>query len=116
MDWKIDMPAPDIGENMVQCSFCNNSQVPDDRAFANAEKKVFICHDCVRMGASLVGDQERAGEPHEPGEPGELDNPRTCSFCGRQEEFAEQIVSAGDKTLYICTACLSDFSARIPPV
>ena len=112
MDWKIELPEPDIDENMVQCSFCNSSQIPKDAAFASSQNetsknKVFICFDCVRLGASQVDDVTAA-------EPEELEDPRSCNFCQRQQEFAEQIFAAGDKTLYVCTSCLSDFAAQIP--
>ena len=114
MDWKIDLPAADIGENMVQCSFCNSSQTPKEEVFSNTDEPetskdpVFICYDCVRLGASQVDLQTPVAEPEE------LENPRTCNFCQRQQEFAEGIFVANEGKNYICTDCVTRFAQSLP--
>ena len=37
MDWKIDLPETEVDEGLVKCNFCNDSQVPADRAFAGPD-------------------------------------------------------------------------------
>ena len=103
MDWKIDLPEPELEEGLVKCSFCNNSQVPPDRAFAGPE--VFICHDCVRFTAAQVTEPDPSAES---------ENPRTCSFCQREQEFADAIFVANEKKTYVCTDCVSSFAQSIP--
>jgi hypothetical protein len=101
------LPETETDETLVQCSFCNSSQVPADQAFTSPDGMVVICPACVRLGVSQIGAEAQAETT------ADLDNPRTCSFCGRQQEFTEQILSTGDKTIYICTVCLRDFAARL---
>ena len=102
MDWKIDLPETPAGETQVQCSFCNSSQVPPDRALGGPD--VFICHDCVRFANS------QTAQPDEPSS--EAGNLRTCSFCQEEREFLD-LVATGDKDVYICTECLTGFAAVV---
>ena len=104
MDWNISLPEEGSQEGKVKCSFCNDSQVPEDRAFAGPD--VYICQDCVRLTAAQVE------APSPPGE-GELENPRTCSFCQREQEFADAIFAGQEKDLYICTDCVTRFAESL---
>ena len=103
MDWKIDLPEPEVDEGLVKCNFCNNSQVRPDRAFAGPE--VHICHECVRFTAALITTPDTSPEP---------ENPRTCNFCQRQQEFAEGIFVANEGKNYICTDCVTRFAQSLP--
>jgi hypothetical protein len=103
VDWNIQLPEEPSDEGVVQCTFCNSTRVPVERAFASSDGKVRICPDCVRLGVSQT--DRGAGTAAEP------ENPRTCSFCERQQEFADQIFAA-PQGAYICTVCLDDFAVQ----
>ena len=103
MDWNITLPEPPADEIRVKCSFCSNTQVPEDRIFRGGDD-ITICHDCV-------GTLATATPPVEPST--EFDNPRTCSFCQRQEEFAEAITVGPHTDLYICSECVARFAQAI---
>lgn len=104
MDWKIELPEEPAEEGLVKCTFCNSTRVPTHAAFAAPEGEVYICHDCVRLGAAQI----------DPGTdtPAELENPRKCSFCQRQQEFADEIFSA-PQGAYVCTECLTTFAEKV---
>lgn len=104
MDWKIRLPEPESHEGLVKCNFCNNSQVPKDQAFEGPD--VAICPDCVRFTAAQVEPASEAGEA-------ELDNPRTCNFCQREQAFAGAIFAANEKNMYICTDCVTRFAESL---
>ncbi|MDP8992382.1 MAG: hypothetical protein M3N31_04915 [Actinomycetota bacterium] len=106
MDWNVKLPETEPPEGTVKCSFCNNSQVPEEQVFAGPD--VYICQECVRLTAAQVQ------APPEPGEgEGELENPRTCNFCQREQEFADAIFAANEKDRYICTDCVTRFAEAL---
>lgn len=101
MDWNITLPEAETAEGLVKCNFCNSSQVPEDQAFKGPD--VAICPDCVRVTAAQVEPPSEGGEE-------ELDNPRTCNFCQREQAFAGVIFAANEKNMYICTDCVTRFA------
>ncbi|MDQ3570385.1 MAG: hypothetical protein M3396_07130 [Actinomycetota bacterium] len=107
MDWNISLPETESEEGLVKCSFCSSTQVPEAQAFTGPD--VVICHTCVQLMAGQVSAS--AAPPADPG--AELDNPRTCNFCQRQQEFADAIFAANAKDLYICTDCVTGFSQSL---
>lgn len=111
MDWKIDLPEAESEEGLSKCSFCNSSQVPVDKAFTGTD--VAICHECVRLLAAQVDATSGASPAAEPGAP--LENARTCSFCGNEQEFDGAIFAANEKNLYVCFDCVSRFSDSLGP-
>ncbi len=104
MDWNIRLPESEVGEGLVKCNFCNNSQVPEDQAFTS--EGMVICHDCVRLTAAQVEPVSGTAET-------EPENPRTCNFCQRQQEFTGAIFAANERNVYICTDCVTRFSEAV---
>lgn len=109
MDWNIKLPESENQEGLVKCSFCNSSQIPEDKTFAGPD--VTICHACVGMLAAQVddsldalADSDREAEP---------ENPRTCNFCQRPQDFAGAIFAANEKNLYVCFDCVTGFSTSL---
>ena len=103
MDWKIELPETEVSEGVVKCSFCSNSQVPADQVFGGPD--VFICHDCVRFTATQVTEPDTTAPP---------ENPRTCNFCQREQEFADAIFVANRGQTYVCTDCVTHFAQSLP--
>ncbi len=106
MDWNIKLPEIETEEGLVKCSFCSSSQIPEEKAFAGPD--VVICHQCVEQLAPQM-----AGSPDvEPGSDGgaEPENPRTCNFCQRQQDFAGAIFAGNKQDLYVCFDCVTGFS------
>jgi len=106
MDWNIKLPESDSEEGLVKCSFCNSSQIPEDKAFAGPD--VAICHQCVELLAAQVADSPDVVADSETG--GEPEDPRTCNFCQRQQDFAGPIFAANEKNLYVCFDCVTGFA------
>ncbi len=104
MDWNITLPESEVAEGLVKCSFCNNSQVREEQAFTG--EKVVICHDCVRLTAAQV-------EPGSDMDGTEPENPRTCNFCQREQEFTGAIFAANERNVYICTDCATRFAESL---
>lgn len=104
MDWNITLPETEVAEGLLKCNFCNNSQVTEDQAFTGDD--VVICHDCVRLTAAQVDPVAEA-----PG--GEPENPRTCNFCQREQEFTGAIFAANERNIYICTDCVTRFAESL---
>ena len=109
MDWNIKLPEPEIEEGLVKCSFCNSSQIPEDKAFARPD--VVICQECVALLAAQVESSPEA--PIDPDAGIEPENPRTCNFCQRQQEFDGAIFAANERNLYVCFDCVTGFSEAI---
>lgn len=109
MDWNIELPETEVEEGAVKCSFCNSTQVPEDRAFTGDD--VVICHECVTLLAAQVDDS--ADMVLESPEGAEPENPRTCNFCQRQEDFAGAIFAGNEKNLYVCFDCVTGFSKSL---
>ena len=104
MDWNIKLPETEIPEGLVKCNFCNSSQVPEDQVFKGPD--VYICPDCVRLMAAQIEVPDEETED-------ELENPRTCNFCQREQEFAGAIFASNEKNLYICTDCVTRFAESL---
>ncbi len=109
MDWNIKLSETESDEGLLKCSFCNSSQIPEDKAFAGPD--VAICHECVRLlGAQVDVSPEALPEPGPGGEP---ENPRTCNFCQREQDFAGAIFAGNEKNLYVCFDCVTGFSRSL---
>jgi len=109
MDWNIKLPEPESEEGLLKCSFCNSSQIPEDKAFAGTD--VAICHECVRLLGAQVEDS--AETPIDADAGAEPENPRTCNFCQRQQDFAGAIFAGNEKNLYVCFDCVTGFSKSL---
>lgn len=105
MDWNIKLPETPADATRMKCSFCNDAQVPAEKAFSGRD--AVICHDCVNLWASQLGPKPPDASSAPP------EDPRTCSFCERTQNFADEIVS-GPPGTYICTDCVREFVTRIP--
>ena len=109
MDWNIKLPETEVEEGLVKCSFCNSTQIPEDKAFTGPD--VAICHVCVGLLAAQV---EASSDELSDAEPGtEPENPRTCNFCQRQQDFAGAIFAANEKNLYVCFDCVNGFARSL---
>ena len=108
MDWNIKLPEPEIEEGLVKCSFCNSSQVSEDTAFSGPD--VVICHSCVGLLAAQVDTGRDDSDLEQEGKPG---NPRTCSFCQREQDFAGAIFAANEKNVYVCFDCVTGFARSL---
>ncbi|MDQ3679943.1 MAG: hypothetical protein M3378_05245 [Actinomycetota bacterium] len=109
MDWNIRLPETETQEGLVKCSFCNSTQIPEVQAFTRPD--VVICHACVELMAAQVNAS--AEPPSDPESGAEVENPRTCNFCQRQQEFADAIFAGNEKNLYICTDCVTGFKQSL---
>ena len=109
MDWNIKLPETEVEEGLVKCSFCNSSQVPEDEAFTGPD--VVICHRCVESLAAQVETSPDRPLAEDTG--AEPENPRTCSFCQRQQDFAGAIFAGQEKNFYVCFDCVTRFSESI---
>ena len=58
----------------------------------------------VDHSADMVLDSPEGAEP---------ENPRTCSFCQRQEDFAGAIFAGNEKNLYVCFDCVKGFAGSL---
>ena len=109
MDWNINLPEPEVEEGLVKCSFCNSSQIPEDKAFTGPD--VVICQECVALLAAQVDSSpDTVPDSVEGTEP---ENPRTCNFCQRQRDFAGRIFAGNEKNLYVCFDCVTGFSKSV---
>ncbi len=109
MDWNIKLPEIETEEGLVKCSFCSSTQVPEDKTFAGPD--VVICHQCVGLLATRMD-----GSPDvlpDPGSEGEPENPRTCNFCQREQDFAGAIFAGNKQDLYVCFDCVTGFSKSV---
>jgi len=108
MDWNIKLPEVGIEEGLVKCSFCNNTQVPEDKAFSGPD--AVICQDCVGLLAAQVDSSPEVVASDAGAEP---ENPRTCNFCQRQQDFAGAIFAGNEKNLYVCFDCVTGFAKSV---